>query len=217
MNRREFGGHLVKGAAVVGVITMTGAPALFISGCNIFTDIKNWVPVGKATVDSIISVLSANGVALPAPALAVVTLIEAGFTDLAGAITEYQSTTPAPVGTLAKIETAFKDIVDNFGAFVKSLGVSGGLEAIVVGLAGVVFSTVAAFLNGLPATSALKRTLVIGSTVPGTNVAIVPKLRTRRGFKRDFNAVLHTGPKIGVTIPANAELKLSLGEHLAIF
>jgi hypothetical protein len=216
MNRRQFTGHLVTGAAVVAI----GSEGFVLTGCagggSIWSKILSWVPVGEAALNSILSVLTANGI-LIAPGLQVIVgLIEAGFSALTAAIKEYQSTTPPPVGALQKIETAFKDIVDNFKTFLASLNVSGGLLSIIVGLAQVIFSTIAAFMNQVPASFSLKRTVVLGDTfgvgsrVTGT---IVPKMRSRGQFKKDFNSQLDGGRTVGVTVPQNAYLKLSFFEH----
>jgi hypothetical protein len=218
MDRRTFmqrapltavGLRLAFGAGTLGI-------ALTESGCNVFTDIENWVPVGEAAVNSILSVLTANGVVIAAPLQAIVSLVEAGFAALTAAIKEYQSTVPAPVGALAKIEEAFTAIVDNFRTFLTSLSVSGGLLAIIVGLAQIVFSTIAAFMNQLPAASSLRRTVVLGATfrVAGSTAVIVPRHRTRRAFKHDWNGVLATSPTVGVVCPASAYLNVSFWERL---
>jgi hypothetical protein len=218
MNRRTFmqrapltaiGLRLAFGASTIGI-------ALSEAGCNVFTDILNWVPVGEAAVNSVLAVLTGNGVLISPAMQAIVTLVEAAFADLAAAVKEYQSTTPAPVGALAKIEAAFKSVVDNFGAFLKTVNAPTGVVAIIVGLAQVVFSTIAAFMNQLPAASSLRRTVVIGTTVQvGSQTApVVPKLRSRRAFKHDFNAVLDTAPKVGAIAPTSAYLPISFWEHL---
>lgn len=217
MERRQFLEVSGKGALGVAVLTATAGGATFLlSGCNVFTDIENWVPVGEAALNSILSVLTANGVLIAAPVQAIVSLIEAGFAALTAAIKEYQSTTPAPIGALAKIETAFKDIADNFTTFLQSLGVSGGLLGIIVGLGQIIFSTIAGFMNQLPASSSLHRTVTIGSTmrVGSTTAPVTPKARTRRVFKKDMNSVLDGGKAIGVVIPPSAYLKVSFWEHL---
>lgn len=213
MQRREFlhrstltivGLRIAQGASLVGV-------SLYASGCNVFNDILNWVPVGEAALNSILSVLTANGVIILPGLQVYVNLIEAGFTALTGAIKEYQSTVPPPVGAIAKIQTAFKDIVDNFRTFLASLNIQGGLVAIIVGLAQVVFSTIAAFLNQLPPATSMLRSAVVGHSfqVSGLNVPVIPKMRTRRAFKKDFNAALDNGPAVGVVVPSVAHLKLS--------
>jgi hypothetical protein len=190
--------------------------SLALTGCNVFSDILNWVPVGEASLNAILAVLTGNGVLISPALQTLVGLIEAGFTALTAAIKEYQSTVPAPVGALAKIETAFKDVVDNFKTFLSSLSVSGGLMGIVIGLAQIIFSTIAAFLNRLPAASSLRRTVVITepARVGNTPFAVVPKERTRRAFKHDFNHVLDAGPTVGVIVPQSAYLHVTFWEHL---
>lgn len=212
-SRREFTGHLVKGAVVVSVVSAEG---FMLSGCNVFTDVLNWVPTGEAALNSILSILGANGIIIVPGLQTIVGLIEAGFTALTAAIKEYKSTTPPPVGALQKIETGFKDIVDNFKTFLQSLSVSSPLLSIIVGIAQIIFSTIAAFMNRLPAASSLKRTVVLGSTlqVGGTTVAFTPKDRSVRRFKKDVNSFLDDQRHSTVTIPKNAYLPLSLWEKL---
>jgi hypothetical protein len=213
LTRREFGSGFSR---FLLLLAATG-PWLWTAGCNVFSDILNWVPVGETALNAILAVLTSNGVLITPAIQTIVNLIEAGFAALTAGIKEYQSTTPAPVGALAKIETAFKDVVDNFRTFLASLNVSGGLLGIVIGLGQIIFSTIAAFLNRLPAASSLRRTVSISSSerVAGSAlVVIVPKDRTRRAFKKDWNHVLDAGPAVGVVVPNSAYLKLSLFEHL---
>lgn len=213
LSRREFTGHLLKGATVIAI----AGEGVLLEGCNLYNDILNWVPVGEASLNSILSILSANGIAITPAAQLLVTTIEAGFTALTAAVKEYQSTTPPPVGAVAKIQTVFKDITDNFGTFLKSLNVSGSLVAVVVGIAQVVLSTIAAFANKLPVTptAATARTLAPATVkVAATVQAVVPKERKLGNYKRDFNSELSKGEKQGVAIPKNAYLSLTLAEHM---
>lgn len=221
LNRREMirrstltvvGTRLAYLAAVSGV-------AIESEGCNLWNDILNWVPVGEASLNSVLSILTSNGVVIAAPVSAIVTTIEAGFTALTAAIKEYQSVTPPPVGAEAKVQAAFTALVDNFKTFLASLNVPGSIFAIISGLAQVVLSTIAAFENQLPKTTvatASARVSIVGDSVHvGPQVvAIVPKHRTRRAYKRDFNAVLDAGVKLGVTVPKSAYHHLTLLERL---
>jgi hypothetical protein len=216
LSRRQFARHTILTAIGLRIATLSGISAFLVScGGNVFSSILTWIPVGESALNSILSVLSANGIVLIPGLQVYVSLIEAGFTALTAAIKEYQSTVPAPVGALAKIETAFADVVNNFKTFLSSLSVNGGLLAIIVGLAQIVFSTIAAFMNQLPAASSMKRTVILGNTflVGSATVTVVPKERTRRAFKHDFNAVLDGGPAAGVVIPPPARLKLSFFER----
>jgi hypothetical protein len=211
-SRRAFGKQLFTFFAMLSVLGRT----FTLAGCtgSIWSQILTWIPVGEASLNSILSVLTANGV-LVAPGLqAIVSLIEAGFTALTAAIKEYQATTPPPVGVLAKIETAFADIVNNFKTFLASLNVNGGLLSIIVGIAQVVLSTIAAFMGQLPAASSLRRTVLLGDSFRvGVGMGtIVPKSRTRGQFKRDVNTVLGESASVGVVCPHSAYLPLTFWE-----
>jgi hypothetical protein len=217
VNRREF----VKRSSLtaIGIRLAIGASSLGMVGCNVFTDIENWVPVGIAAVNSILGVLSANGVVISAPIqLAVKTLMDA-FNAITAAVKEYQSASPAPVGTLAKVELAIKDVLDQFGAFLNQLNVlPNGLFAIISGLAQVVISTITAFMGELPATStaAYARASAVRTTysVGAVMIPVVPKKRSVKQFKKDFNSTLDGAKNTGVAVPQASYLKLTLSEHL---
>jgi len=200
MNRRIF----TKLASKTLLLMLTMGNALFLAGCSVWSDILNWIPVGEAALNSILALLSANGVAI-APALqAIVTLIETAFNDLTAAVKEYQSTTPPPAGALAKVQAAFKAITDQFSNFLSQLGVSGGLLSVIAGIAQIVFSTIAGFVNQLPTTVALSQrsTVAVGSK----SFPVVAKKRNVSQFKHDVNVVIDAGKAIGVNCPPNAYL-----------
>ena len=203
LNRRDFTRRISAGLLLLAASGMS----LFIAGCNVFADILSWVPVGEAALNSILAVLTGNGVIISPAIQSIVALIEAGFTALTAAVKEYQSTTPPPTGALSKVETAFKDIVDNFSTFLSSLSVSGSLLGIITGLAQIVLSTIAAFVNRLPVSTAMKSVSVRLSNVKvGSEVIVVtPKPRTASAFKKDFDAVLKSAPA-DVKVPPNAIL-----------
>jgi hypothetical protein len=218
MNRRNFinqTGLTVIGLRIAGATALAGI-TFAETGCSVFNDILNWIPVGEAAVNSILAVLTANGVLVGPQLQTYINLIEAGLAALTGAVKEYQSTTPAPVGALAKIETAFKDVVDNFKTFLASLNVNAGLLGIVVGLAQIVLSTIAAFMNRLPAASSLRRSLTLNepTRVSNTYFTVVPKERTRRAFKKDWNGTLDASGRVGVVAPKSAYLHVSFFEYL---
>jgi hypothetical protein len=221
LSRREFGKRAtltVLGARIAGAAALGGA-SLSISGCNnLYNDILNWVPVGEASLNSILTVLTANGIVISPAIQSVVALIEAGFTALTAAIKEYQSANPPPVGALAKIHAAFTAIVDNFSTFLKSLNVSGSLLGTIVGLAQVIFSTIAAFVNQVPAAPAAVRfTLPSKVAVAATaefTVSANDKYMRRGSYKKGFNSKLTAGEKLGVVCPAAAYLPVTFWEKL---
>ena len=211
INRREFGGHLVKGATIVTLAATT----IELSGCNVFTDIENWVPVGEAALNSIVAELAANNIPLSATAQAVVKDIETGFGAIIAAIQEYQATNPPPVGALAKVQTALKDVVDQLTAFLADLALPGGnIVTLISGLASIIFSTIAAFLNKLPASTAVTAIGPIHSyRLSGLTYSVTAKYRTRRGFKKDWNSQLNSAKAEGVVVTQAAYMKLTLLEH----
>jgi hypothetical protein len=202
MNRRDFVKTTGSG---IGILALAGS-SLFMESCNVMDDIINWVPIGRSAINAIVAVLTGNGV-LISPGLAdILKLVSAGLDELVAAAKQYKSTTPPPVGALAKIETAFSAVIDNFKTFLTSLNVSGGLLGIIAGLAQIIFSTLAAFMNRLPAASSIRRTVTIGATlkVGNDSFAVIPKERSDHAFKHDFNNFLKSGPSVGVVIPPNA-------------
>jgi hypothetical protein len=201
LTRREFHGHLAKGAAVVALAGTT----LELEGCNVFTEIEAWIPLGIDAVNGILSVLAANGVLLPPQVTAIVNLIMAGLTALKGAIAEYEATTPPPQGALQKIETIFQDIVDNFSSFLAALGLPGGsLFIMIAALVQAILETIAGFVNKLPTgTATVAASLRVGSrTVP-----VLPKFRSQRQFKRHWNSLCTAGAGLGVKCPAQVYFK----------
>ena len=208
ISRRQFAGHLARGAAVVALAGTT----LELDGCNVFTDIETWIPVGIDAVNGILAVLSSNGVVLLPQVTVIVGLIQAGFTALKGAIVEYQSTTPPPVGALQKIETIFQDIVNNFGAFLQGINLpAGSLFTLIASLVQVILSTIAGFVNKLPTgTTTVATSLRISAT---QTVPVLPHARSKRQFKKDYNSVLDGGTGLGVKVPASAHLHVSWYEH----
>ena len=203
MNRRQFSSRL---AGYFTMLLVVGE-SVFLVACNLWSDIANWIPVGEAAINSILAVLTSNGVVITPAIQQIVTLIEAGFNALKAAVAEYQSTTPPPVGALDKIRTAFKDIVDNFGTFLQSLSVPNSILGIITGLAGIVLSTIAAFMNQLPQPAGAK-TMAIASSmkINGAAHAVTPKGRDAKTFRHDWNKTLDDGVKAGANVPKSAYL-----------
>ncbi len=209
----------IVGVRFAYLAAVSGA-AVESAGCDVFNDILNWVPVGEAALNSMITVLTSNGIVIPLPVQTTIATIEAGFTALTGAINTYKSANPAPVGAEAKVQEALIAVVTNFKTFLAGLNVPGTIFNVISGLAQVVLSTIAAFENQLPAaptaTAAAKHTVIVGDSfhVGGVTVAVVPKKRGRLAFKRDFNSVLDQAVKQHVVVPKSAYHHIPWYEHL---
>jgi hypothetical protein len=208
MNRREF--HKLAGAGVI-VLSTGGLEAC--SPSNVATDIINWAPVGKETIDSVMLVLSSNGI-VPAPAVLTAQKdADAAIDALVTAAQKYNSISPPPAGALQEVQAGFSAVTSSLGAFLQAIALPpGNIMNLIIGIAQIVFSTITAFSNRLPApvATAMTRTLSGQHTVGGTPFAFTPKDRTRRQFKKDVNATLDTGKKAGVTVPKAAYLPVTL-------
>lgn len=180
MNRRSFAQRLLMFLAV-------GSSAVFMTGCNVFTDILNWIPVGLTALNGIITVL---GPLIPPGAASIITIIKAAFADLQAAITQYNAdTNPADKATLlAKIRTFLADIVNNFQAFLNALNLGNNpIINIVIGLANIIISAIEGFMNQIPPVSSAVTlaTLKLGSKT----VTVTPKFYKNVGdFKKDYNS-----------------------------
>ncbi len=210
MNRRTFvqrtGGALVALAAI--------GTSAFTSGCNnIFTDILNWVPVGLSAISSVLTLLSGAGLVLGPGVMVIMGLIQAGMADLKLAIVQYQSTTPPPAGSLAKIDAFLSDLVSNIGNVMQQLpGGTSNVITLVVGLFELVLSTIQGFITQVPMAAAMPRTkamLARPLMVNGRAVVIYPRTNlSRRHFIHDFNALATAGGH------PEAKLHESLLQHL---
>jgi hypothetical protein len=205
LSRREFG--KLSGAALAGLAVTS---SIELEGCSVISDIQSWIPVAQASVNSLEAILTNNGVNI-GPVQAVITDIQAGLAAVLGAAQQYAATTPAPVGALQKIEAAFSAVVANFGKFLTQLNLpGGGLLNLISALVGLVLSTIAGFVNRLPAVPA---GFVASFSVraPGVMFTVVPKSRSRRAYKKSWNAQLDSAK--GVKIPPEAKQHLSFFEH----
>lgn len=95
MNRRQFTGYLVAGAA--------GAATLELEGCSVLSELETWVPIGLTAFDTLVSYL--NPVAGSALAVAV-GVADALWQVVATAIANYQHTTDPTTTLLQKVVAA---------------------------------------------------------------------------------------------------------------
>lgn len=189
-NRREFGKR-----TGVGLFALATAGSISLTGCSVFTDILNWIPIGIAALNGIVTVL---GSLVPPQAAVFIGLAKAAFADLAAAVTQYNNdTNPADKATLlAKIRTFLSDVATNFQSFLNALNLGNNpIVNIVIGLAQVVLSAIMGFMGQLPAATPLPVTAMIG----GKNMTVQPKLYKHVStFKSDYNNVcaLYHHPEI---------------------
>lgn len=208
MNRRSFLGRTILGLVALSM-------PVVMTGCNVFNDLLNWIPVGLSAISGILSLLSGGGVVLGPGITAIIALIQAGLTDLKLAIVEYQSTTPPPAGALAKIDTFLSDLVSNIGNVLSQLPPQpANLITLVIGLFELLLSTIQGFINKVPMaaqqvpkTAAVLKRAMVGPG--GKAIVIAPRTNlSRRAFIHDYNRLAEAG--------GHSEVKLheSLVQHL---
>lgn len=184
MNRRTFVSRIGGFALLAGA----SGSLVALTGCNVFSNILNWIPVGLSAIDSIVALL---GPLVPPGATAILTIVKAAFADLSAAVSEYNAdTNPADKSSLlAKIKTILKDIADNFQSFLNALNLGNNpLVAIVIGLANIILSAIMGFMGQLPASGTL--TMATSVHVGGQTQPVTPKVYKSVGaFKADFNKV----------------------------
>jgi hypothetical protein len=212
MERRSFLSRTVLAVAVLfsGGLSLVGCTA-----SSVMQDLFNWIPVGLSAVNSVLTLLSGAGILLGPGVLVTIAMIQTGLTDLKLAIAQYQSTTPPPVGSLAKIDTFLSDLVSNLGNVLNQLP-SGpaNIVTLVAGLGELVLTTIQGFMVKIPAVAAslpkTQATLGHGMMISGqAAIPLTPrKDLTRRGFIHDFNKQAVAGGH------PEAKLHESLIQHL---
>lgn len=178
ITRRNFG-QVVGAGALAGSLGIT---TMGLSCNSVFTDIENYVPIGLAAFQEIISLVAPVEAAALAPIIAIV---KATFADLAAAVAQYNNAPAADKATwLGKIKTAINAVIAELQQFWNDANLpDGGLASTIAGVLQIILSTLAAFLpliGGAVAVSAKK----LAKTLP-----VVPKKRSQKQFKADINAV----------------------------
>lgn len=211
MTRKQFIQRTALTAVGLRVIAGAGLTGIALSqeGCDaqtVIRDLKNWVPVGLDAFEGLVMLIPGIGPGVTAAA----ELVRGAFGQLSTDLDLYQNQNPPPADTLAKIESALQILVSNFGAFLASVNVTDAkLQATVVNLAQIILSTIAAFASGLPKQGTLRSKLVASTyrTGTGQTLTVRAKERTRRQFKKDYNAAAAAGGH------SEIKLKLSFFEH----
>ena len=166
--------------------------SLVAAGCpsfsNVFSDISTYVGLGVTAVSGVVAILSGGGIVSTAAGVAitaVLALIKAGFADISAAVAEYENAAPADKATLeGKISTAIQAVVDQIQNFWNDLKIPDAkLASTVQGLLELIVGTLSAFLTKLPAAPA-------APTVTARKLAVAPKMRTAKGFVKDYNNIL---------------------------
>lgn len=182
--RRQFGKTVAVGTLGVGI----GITTMGVSCDTVFQDIENYVPIGLAAFQEVISLINPTEAALLAP---IIQIVKAGFADLESDITQYINAPATSKSTLlGKIETAVSIVIGNLNQFWSDLKLpDGNLATTIIGVLQVVISTLAAFLPliGIPA--------LAKSTAPNA-IPVLPRTKKqlqKAQVKADINAAFSHG------------------------
>jgi hypothetical protein len=186
MNRRNFVGRLMAGAAAVSVFAMTGVTsACFLSG-TVFTQIMTYVGIGLTAFQAVVGLLDPPLALAMAGAIA---LVKAGFADLQLAVQDYNNAPAGDKTTLKdKIAVVLQDLQAEIQTFWGGLSLPGPLGLLVKGLIGIIISTLAGFAGQLPVplpSPASLRAKALPNPVP-----VEPKARTKKQFETEFNKAM---------------------------
>ena len=161
------------------VVLLIVQVALLLSACGPLTwlsDATNILPIVANMVSLVLTLIAtlSGGTILPvdvaAAVSAIIAKVLAGIKDIQAAVEEYKSTTPPPVGALAKIKAATQAVIDHLDAFLNdTLGsiVNQALHGKISDLLTLVLQEVLAFSSLLPALNASagqKLTIVVPMT-----------------------------------------------------
>jgi len=182
MNRRSLLAKLATLGAVA-VLPLKFVACAGQTAAQIVTDIQNYVALAKTAFNSLLNVLTTNGVLTPALATVGNEVIKA-LSDIATAVANYLAT---PVtGLLGAISTALQVAENSVQVFWSDLSIGDPtLEAIITGALAVIISTIAGYIALLPPTPA-----PTGMVMARRRMQVAPKRRSPKQFRHDFNKVL---------------------------
>lgn len=153
LTRRQFGKTAGYGALGVGI----GMTTMGLSCDTVFQDIQNYVPIGIAAFNEILTLISPTEATSLAP---IVATVKASFADLSVAINQYiQAPSTDKASLEGKIVTAINAVINNLNQFWADANLPNSQAAqTIVGVLQIVLSTLAAFLPKVGGAVSLKKT-----------------------------------------------------------
>lgn len=180
MNRRQFGKTVGTGLLAVGI----GEISMGFSCASVYTDIENYVPIGLAAFNSLITIVDPTLATTLAP---IISIVKASFADLSAAIAEYNNAPAANKATLlGKVTTAINAVIDNLNQFWNDANLPDSpLASTIIGVLQIVLSTLASFLPLIGGTVQSKKKLA--KSIPVVNRT--KKQLAVKVVKSDINSV----------------------------
>jgi hypothetical protein len=182
--RRQFGKTILGAAPTVALAGGLGITTMGLSCGSIWSDIENYVPIGIEAFDEVLSLLDPT---LLTAISGIIKDVQAGFTALIGAITNYENAPASTKTTLVgKITTAINALISALQSFWSATNLpDGSLAQTIEGVLQLIISTLAAFLpligGVLLATKKLARVIPI---IPRTKAQL-----KQTQFKKDCGTI----------------------------
>lgn len=210
LTRRKFNEQLAASIIVlrVAMAAELGGAVFILEGCGLVGDIETWVPVGIATMKSIELVLQSNGFPLSAAEQTIFNDVIAALNALTAAAQAYGATTPPPATAIQKLQAAFNAVTAQMATFFQAIALpEGNVLSLIVGLANIIIGAIMGFQNKIPTPPAGANVFTMATKyqVASTSFSVKPKVYNHpRSFKSDYNHMLDTWERTGVTVPKEA-------------
>jgi hypothetical protein len=181
ITRREFHGHLVRGAMGLAL----AGTSLSLDGCNAWDELAEWVPVGLAAFNGLASIVDG-------PFTAVATTVNALWAAVANAVSLYQHTTDPTNTTLDKVIAAMDALAGGLDQAIDALPVSipaAVLSAAKLGIS-LLISTLKAIQAKIEPPATTTSALAVRAHAAITHAVTVAPAKSRRDFISKFNAIM---------------------------
>jgi len=174
MNRRQFTGHLVGGAAGLAL----AGTSLTLEGCSAISDLETWVPVGLTAFDGVAAIVDAAFTA-------VATTVDALWGAVQNAIALYQNSTDPVATKLDKVIATLDALAGGLTQALAALPISipsAVLTAAKLALA-LIIATLKSIRNRLqpPAPAPVGLYAGAGASAPATS---------KKDFVKKFNKIM---------------------------
>ena len=172
MNRRQFTGHLVTGAAGLAL----AGTSLTLEGCSAISELESWVPIGLAAFDGVASIVGG-------PFSVIATTVDALWAAVENAISLYQHSGDPTNTKLDKLIATLDALAGGLSQALAALPVSipaAALSAAKLGLA-LLIATLKSIRNKLQPAPAPVAYAAAGATAPASST---------KDFVKKFNQIM---------------------------
>lgn len=194
LSRRQFTGHLVKGAFGVAVLAAeAGGAAFLLTGCSFnLNSILAWVPTATSSISSILTLLVGAGALACMTCSVLANIALAAISAIGTAVQAYENAPVADKATLlGKIQTALQAAMTASGAFFESANVPDQKTfSLIVGIAGLVLSAISGFIAQVGGSTPVPAIFKVSTPTTTQTIPYSPKVYTLRTYKGSFNKLV---------------------------